>query len=552
MKRLGVLSRVLDYRLPSVVGWVGLCLALAIGAGGTARAKSELATMTASRVTAVGAPVPGVEGSGRALLANEPGVAAGVELEFDLQSLNARAIPLARLQLNGVEKVRVSRPGQPAAVERGALHVFVREVDGSETLAGSLPVKPGGNVNSYSVDLTDAIHARLSRPPTAAPLRLVVRLTGKPIPHEVYQLPATPPSLQIASAEGWAEDQPRRLAPITAGDVVYRESCLPLTETPEKDLVVPHLYPVRRVIEVIHLDRGESLQEGRDWILREGRLVLPAGTRAPVQRASEFFLAPRKDKSGETTMVRSAIKLVGDGWYHARQIEVTYEPAVRDWTWPVARSTPDRLPRTRARLLAKAPLTVLLFGDSISAGYNASRIDGVWPYQPGYGELVVRRLEQVYGSRITWMNHARAGGTSAHALTQADAQVAWFRPDLVLLAYGMNDRSPERSVAQRANLEKIIDLVRVRSPETEFVVITPMLNNPLQPTGLDPVKFVRDEQLKIDRPGIAFVDVTSTHLAMLERKSYLDLSGNGANHPNDFLLRVYAQRILEVLTPDSP
>ena len=94
--------------------------------------------------------------------------------------------------------------------------------------------------------------------------------------------------------------------------------------------------------------------------------------------------------------------------------------------------------------------------------------------------------------------------------------------------------------------------VRARSPRTEFVVITPMLNNPRQPAGLDPVKFIRDEARKISLPGVAFVDVTSTELAMLERKDYLDLSGNGANHPNDFLMRIYAQRVLEVLAPGRP
>ena len=36
---------------------------------------------------------------------------------------------------------------------------------------------------------------------------------------------------------------------------------------------------------------------------------------------------------------------------------------------------------------------------------------------------------------------------------------------------------------------------------------------------------------------------------MLERKNYLDLSGNGVNHPNDFLHRIYAMRVLEVLAP---
>jgi hypothetical protein len=170
-------------------------------------------------------------------------------------------------------------------------------------------------------------------------------------------------------------------------------------------------------------------------------------------------------------------------------------------------------------------------------------------YQRTYGELVARELRRVYGAPATLMNHARAGGTSGHAATQADAQVAWFKPGLVLLAFGMNERNEERRAAHRENMERIIDLVRARSPGTEFVIITPMLNNSSRPAGLDPVKFIRDEALKIRRTGIARVDPTGTELAMLERKNYLDLSGNGVNHPNDFLHRIYAMRVLEVLAP---
>ena len=100
----------------------------------------------------------------------------------------------------------------------------------------------------------------------------------------------------------------------------------------------------------------------------------------------------------------------------------------------------------------------------------------------------MRQLRKTYGAPITFMNHARAGGTSAHATTQVDSQVAWFKPDLVFLAYGMNDRSEERRAAYRQDLEKIIDAVRARSPEAEFVIIAPILNNPKQPTGLDPME----------------------------------------------------------------
>jgi len=61
------------------------------------------------------------------------------------------------------------------------------------------------------------------------------------------------------------------------------------------------------------------------------------------------------------------------------------------------------------------------------------------------------------------------------------------------------------------------------------------------------VLFIRDEALQLGGPGVALVDITTTHLRLLDRKEYLDTSGNGANHPNDFLHRIYAHRILEVL-----
>jgi lysophospholipase L1-like esterase len=515
-----------------------------------ARAVTSLAPLPAATAAAEGAPPPLPEAEGRLVLANEPGHARAVILEFDLAPIAAGVTPLARLKLGDIEKLKVKRPGQPAGQERGALHVFAIDAAGGETLAGGTHVKPGGTVNPYIIDVTDAINAALARPaPAAKKVRLAVRLAGKPVYYEVYALPPAKPMLEIASAENWADDSRQCVAPLDSGTAVYRESCLALADSRDEEITLRLLYPAKKITEVIALGSGQRLLEGRDWLLRDGKLVLPRGTQAPVQLAPEFFLSPRKDKDGTVTLVRNTIKLAGDGWYHERQLAVSYEPAARDWKWPAPISTLDQLPRTRQRLQSKAPLTVILFGDSISEGYNASKKDGLWPYQPAYGELVARQLERVYGGKITFMNHARAGGTSAHATTQVDAQVAWFKPDLVLLAYGMNDRGDNRRPAHRANLEKIIDTIRARSPGTEFVVITPMLNNPRQPTGLEPVKFIRDEALKINQPGIAFADVTAAGLAMLERKDYLDLSGNGANHPNDFLMRVYARRILEVLAP---
>lgn len=521
----------------------------ALSVAGAATGPNNFSRIEALAVAQVGRIPEGTAATGRIVMANEPDAAnAGVALAFDLTVVPHGVTPLARLQLGDVEKLKVVRPGQAPGLERGAMHAFVDGAAGKPELAGTLPLKPGGTINAYALDITEAVNAALARPKSQRKLRVEVRLTGKPLWYEVYTLSAAKPCLEIASPAGWTDDWEKRLAPITRSPIVYREACFPLAESRDREIVLPLLYPAKNIIEVIHNATGRKLEPNRDWILRGTELVLPPGTRAPVQLSAEFFQSPRREKDGTVKMVPSQIRLSEGTFYHERQIEVSYEPAVRDWTMPPPRSSIEALPRFRQLLAAHAPVKLILFGDSISVSYNATKYTGVWPYQPGFGELVARKLAQS-GSRITFMNHSRGGETSLHATTQADSQVAWFEPDLVIVALGMNDRSPERRPAHRANLEQIIDTVRARSPQTEFVIVTPMLNNPKQPTGLEPVKFIRDEALKIARPGIAFVDVTTTQLEMLKRKTYLDLSGNGANHPNDFLVRVYAQRILEVLTP---
>ena len=131
---------------------------------------------------------------------------------------------------------------------------------------------------------------------------------------------------------------------------------------------------------------------------------------------------------------------------------------------------------------------------------------------------------------------------------QAQSMVGHFKPDLAIIAFGMNDRAPARREVFYDNMQKAISLIRKMSPETEFILVASMMNNPDQSTGVDPILAIRNDVEKLaSNSRTAFVDVTTTHKDILEHKNYLDLSGNGANHPNDFLHRIYAQRICEVL-----
>jgi len=288
---------------------------------------------------------------------------------------------------------------------------------------------------------------------------------------------------------------------------------------------------------------------GRDWNLRDGDLVLPPGTHAPVEDSTDLITIDGPDEPGVIQHGRNPIRIAKGTWYHKRQIEVTYEPAKRDWSFLPPVSSLDDLPRVKQLLTSSQPVSLVLFGNSIATGGNASKYIGIWPYQPSFGELVARKLEAFYGSCVTFMNHSRGGGTASYAVSQAVSQVGWFKPDLVIIGFGMNDRPANRRIHYRENMETIIDTIRTVSPKTEFIIVTPIVNNPDQSMGLDPVKYIRDQGLAIDQPGVAHVDMTTPHLQMLRRKSYLDLTGNGVNHPDDFLHRMYAQRILEVLLP---
>ena len=128
--------------------------------------------------------------------------------------------------------------------------------------------------------------------------------------------------------------------------------------------------------------------------------VLPGGTHAPVQLTADFFAAPHPDKNGGTKLVPTAVRLVEGTWYHERQISVTYEPAAHSVSWPAPRSSLADLPRLQKLLTTKEPVTIVLFGDSISAGYNASKFLGVWPYQPFAGaNWRARRSGPHYGGK---------------------------------------------------------------------------------------------------------------------------------------------------------
>jgi acyl-CoA thioesterase-1 len=96
------------------------------------------------------------------------------------------------------------------------------------------------------------------------------------------------------------------------------------------------------------------------------------------------------------------------------------------------------------------PPTVLVFGDSLSAGYGID-VDNSWT-----ALLQDRLREQGYEHRV--VNASISGETTEGGAARIEAALNNFRPDLIILELGGNDGlrgfPPER---MRGNLEKIIN-----------------------------------------------------------------------------------------------
>ena len=278
--------------------------------------------------------------------------------------------------------------------------------------------------------------------------------------------------------------------------------------------------------------RETTFEEGRDYEVRrdERTVVRLPGSRMPCTPAED--VAP--------------LICADDDAFHRRQVEVTYTHA-GGWDGLTPRCGDEAVPGTIRRLRAAEPVRVALTGDSISEGYNASGFIRVPPYQAAYGALVAAGLEQAYGSPIELHNFAVAGWTSDHGLADVERVVS-ANPQLVIVAYGMNDASYATPAELAGNVSALIDQVRRTSPDAEFVIVSPMLPNPEADPRVMP-RFPATATPSHGSAAAASSWPTSRRCGRncwRARRTY-DLTGNGLNHPNDFGHRLYAQVILALL-----
>jgi acyl-CoA thioesterase-1 len=98
------------------------------------------------------------------------------------------------------------------------------------------------------------------------------------------------------------------------------------------------------------------------------------------------------------------------------------------------------------------PPAILVFGDSISAGYGLARIEQGW-----VGMLRAKLKDEGYGYQV--VNASVTGETTAGGLARLPRALALHHPRVVILELGGNDGLRALPIDQmRSNLGKMVDL----------------------------------------------------------------------------------------------
>ena len=373
------------------------------------------------------------------------------------------------------------------------------------------------------------------------------------------------------------------MQPIFKGQTTINETVMFLDRGDVKSL----LYPIDEVLSVTSYDRSVTYEEGKDFVVVDGKLQVTADSAIPCITRESYYNVPESllqtEYNGQNVLTHWGENAAMSSW----QICVTYTHTAR-WEGFTQPCELENLKGFVQKLSKGEDVTVLFCGDSITNGANASWLANASPMQYPYPILFTMALADLYGytvhfeyadvtapqggrpsrvpaedyvagtrGTITYVNTSIGGWTSKDGVDNREAfienQVKAFGCDLFVVAFGMNDGGLHpKGVAK--NVQKMIDCVLASDPEASFVVMATMVPNPNATNGWygkqveqEPELMELAEEYRAEGVPCVVCRMTSVSLSVLEHKEFMDYSGNNINHPNDFFIRVYAQTLLQTV-----
>ncbi|MDM7934371.1 MAG: SGNH/GDSL hydrolase family protein [Methanothrix sp.] len=194
--------------------------------------------------------------------------------------------------------------------------------------------------------------------------------------------------------------------------------------------------------------------------------------------------------------------------------------------------------RTRRDLEDGCSVTIVAFGDSITAGYAVRR---------GFPGLWREMLQQKYPeARIEMINSGVSGDTTEDGLARLGWSVLSYEPDLVTINFGINDCVMGIGTDEfELNLVQMVRRIR-SGPGSEILLLS---SQPLETPPYD--RSVLEYYSSIERVAwemdAGFVDVYGAWMKRVQQGTPLaSLILPGLDHPNEAGYRIIAEELMRL------
>ena len=283
-------------------------------------------------------------------------------------------------------------------------------------------------------------------------------------------------------------DNEKYLTPLCKGNIVYCETALVLKNALNFISEIRLAYPIKKILSVTSFDLKTVYEEGKDYYVNEnGELQIIEGGKIPYlpwanYRYNEFVDDGKHIQSADALGSHIVAELFAhDDGMSQWMIAVTYEHEESD-IYDVNVGKSDKVPAFLNKLKKGEKVTVVSYGDSITYGWGASGMHEVKkpPFTPPYNLMVLEYLQKRFNAPIHHENFAVSGMSTEWGEKAENVQkIIDAKPDFVILAFGMNDAGVIHPKAFYKKMANIITQTRNACGDVEFVIISPIMPNPL-------------------------------------------------------------------------
>ena len=308
-------------------------------------------------------------------------------------------------------------------------------------------------------------------------------------------------------------------------------------------------FPVAEMLRVWNSTLGVEFEPGLDFLFHpeSGLLERLPGSRMALLSHDDLYPPPGKAvyyPAEHANAVSNgsggeAVRYDAMDFFARHQFEMEYRTNAK---LPAFRTLPGNS-------LAGRAFRLVFIGDSITEGCNATGVIHVPPYAPPYPEQVATALRTA-GAEVEMHNLAVGGTGCEHGLQHLPSWLENVVPDILVIAYGMNDLRSFTPEEFARRIAALADLALQRNPAAKILTVAPMPGNAAW--ECTPPAVSRAFSAALRQLPFPCADVNHFWEEILGGKNFFEITGNGVNHPNDYGQRLYAavveDRLAQMLT----